>query len=174
MSARMSSIPHALHLAARGLALAGGAVLLALVVLTCLSVGGMALLKVAPSAPVGPVRGEYELIEAGAAIVVCLMLPWCQLHRAHASVDLIAGALRPGANAALLRLWDGVAALMLALLAWRLGAGMVGKWASHEQTFLLRLPLWWGYAACLPGLGLAALVAAVQALGLTGRDGGRA
>ena len=45
-----------------------------------------------------------------------------------------------------------------ALIAWRLQAGMVDKAAYLETTFILRLPVWWGYAGSLVGAWSFALV----------------
>ena len=149
-------------------ALLAGAVLLALVTMTCISVLGAALLKLWPAAPVGPVRGEYELIEAGTAVAVCLFLPWCQIARGHAAIDLLSPLLPLRVDGALGRLWDAVMAAALAVVCWRLAAGMLGKLHAGDTTFLLQLPVWTAYAACLPGLALAAAIAAHQALGRAG------
>ncbi|NAZ18074.1 hypothetical protein GT020_18790, partial [Glutamicibacter soli] len=83
---------------ARVSALAGGAVLLALIAMTCLSVIGRAGLTLSALfdlpgvlGRLRPVRGDYELIEMGSAIAVFAFLPWCHLTRAHARVDLLQG-----------------------------------------------------------------------------------
>jgi TRAP-type C4-dicarboxylate transport system permease small subunit len=44
--------------------------------------------------------------------------------------------------------------LMLAvwlLLSWRLWVGLMDKYANHETTFILQMPLWWGFALCMVG-----------------------
>jgi TRAP-type C4-dicarboxylate transport system permease small subunit len=142
---------------ARGLALAGGAVLLALVAMICLSVAGNALARLGFSG-FGPIRAGYELVELGIAFVIFAFLPYAQLSRAHAAVEVFTARLPRRADAALGRLWAGLMAALMVLIAWRLGAGMLGKMNSGETTFLLALPLWWGYAACLGAACAAALV----------------
>lgn len=150
---------------ARAAALAGGAVLLALIAMTCLSVLGRAGLWLSTLWPapwlarLGPVRGDYELIEMGTGVAVACFLPWCQVARGHAQVDLLP------VPRALPVLWDVLMAVAMALLAWRVGAGMMQKMASGETSFLRGLPVWWGYAACLPGLVLAAVAAVASAAG---------
>lgn len=148
---------------ARGLALAGGAVLLALVAMICASVAGNALGRLGV-AGAGPLRAGYELTELATAFVVFSFLPLAQIERAHATVDVFAAALGRRANAALSRLWALGMAVAMVLIAWRLGVGAQAKAASGETTFLLALPLWWAYAGCTGAAGVAALVTAWDAL----------
>jgi len=60
--------------------------------------------------------------------------------------------------------WRVGAAVRFALFGWRSGLGMAGKMRSGTETFLLALPVWWGYAACLPGAWGAAIVAVYNAV----------
>lgn len=162
----------ALDSLARVTALLGGVVLLALVTMTCVSVLGRAGLTLSSLADLPaffgrlrPVRGDYELIEIGTAIAVCAFLPWCSLRAGHARVDLMGGALPTVMRRALDRLWGGAMAAALALIAWRLAVGLLAKRASGETSFLLQIPIWWGYGACLAGLVVAVIVATALALG---------
>ena len=44
--------------------------------------------------------------------------------------------------------------LMLAvwlLLTWRLWEGLMDKLTNQETTFILQIPLWWGFAVCMIG-----------------------
>ena len=103
----------------------------------------------------GPYKAGFELVELTLPGIVYAMLPLVQLGHAHARVALLRGPI-----AGLLdRIWQGLAAFLFGIIAWRIGVGMAGKMSSGETTFLLGLPLWWGYAACLPGAWGAALVA---------------
>ena len=52
-----------------------------------------------------------------------------------------------------------IAAVVLALLALRAGAGIVDLCRAGETSMVLGLPLWIAYAAMVPSLGLAALIA---------------
>ena len=142
------------HLA-RLSALAGGLVLTALVCITCLSIGGRAMIW----AGLGPVPGDFELVEAGIAFAVFAFLPWCTLNAGHATVDIFTNGLSQQANRVLLAFWEVVMALTVAFIAWRLYEGMIGKVRNGETTFLLQFPVWWAYAACLVPACVTVLVA---------------
>ena len=157
---------------ARALAVLGGVVLTALIALTCVSVlgrgantlghsdgldqafGGLAALLTG----FGPVTGDYEIVEAGIAFAIFAFLPWCQLRQGHASVDIFTGYLSARINRGVVAFWEVVFALVLILLSWRLGAGMLGKIGNGETTFLLQFPIWWAYAASFAASVIAAFV----------------
>lgn len=144
------------------MALAGGLVLLALVALTCISVAGRALVGLG----LGPVPGDFELVEMGVAFAVFAFLPWCHLNRGHATVELLTRYLGRTANAWLDLMADLLMFLVAALIAWRLALGTLDKRSYHETTFILEVPVWWAYAACLLG----AVVFTVVALYCVGRS----
>lgn len=149
----------------------GGVVLSALIVMTCLSIVGRALVGIG----LGPVPGDFELVEAGVAFAVFAFLPLCQLRASHATVDLLAGPLGPRLNRVLLAFWESIAALVTWLILWRLFAGFQTKLHNGETTLMLQFPVWWAYLACL----FPAAVFAISTLwsawdrlrgALTGRD----
>lgn len=133
---------------ARNIALLGGAVLLLVALITVVSVIGRALL------PIGlkPLRGQFELVEAGMAFVVCAFLPWCHLKRGHAEVAIFTDFLGRRANAVIDLISDLFLLMVALVISWRLSAGMADKIAYGETTFLLGFPLWWNYAGALVGL----------------------
>ena len=158
---------------ARLFALLGGLVLSVLIVLTCLSVVGRSLNGLLHTASVqafgpwvdalldlgiGPINGDFELVEAGMAFAIFAFLPLCQLNGAHASVDIFTAALPQRAKLMLRTLIDIVFAAVLVLIAWQLFEGLLSKRSSGQTTFLLEFPVWWGYAFSLSGAGVAALV----------------
>jgi TRAP-type C4-dicarboxylate transport system permease small subunit len=152
----------AMHALAAAMALAGGLVLLALVAMTCVSVAGRALAGLG----LGPVPGDFELVEMGVAFAVFAFLPWCQLNRGHAAVELLTRCFGRTANAVLELVADLLMLLVAALITWRLALGALDKRSYHETTFILQAPVWWAYAACLVG----ALVFTVVALYCAGRS----
>ena len=172
----MHPVARAVERLARGMAIAGGLVLCALVVLTSLSVLGRGLDTLAHAellegavpelaaalagAGFGPVRGDFELVEAGVAFAIFAFLPICQLHGAHASVDVLTDHLPRGAQRAIVAFWEIVLAAAIVLITWRLIVGLQDKHRNGQTTFVLQFPLWWAYAAS----AAAALVAAVVAL----------
>ena len=141
----------------------GGIVLTALVTLTCISVVGRGLNRLGHSdlmeglAPglaawlvgtgVGPIPGDYELVEAGIAFAVFAFLPICQLYAAHATVDVFAGMMPRGVNRFLTAFWEVMLAVVIIVIGWRLYAGFTEKLANGQTTFLLQFPVWWAYGA---------------------------
>jgi TRAP-type C4-dicarboxylate transport system permease small subunit len=120
--------------------------MLALALLSVASIIGRAL----SGFGLGPIPGDFELVEAGTALAVFCSLPWCYLVRGHAVVDLFWNGFSPALQRTL---ESGSALLMLlvwVLLTWRLGVGMLDYRASGEVGFILQMPTWWGYAAALP------------------------
>jgi TRAP-type C4-dicarboxylate transport system permease small subunit len=161
---------------ARGMAVLGGVVMVALVLLTCVSVLGRGLNSMGHSgwlialaqgfadwliaSGVGPVTGDFELVEAGIAFSIFAFLPICQLYAGHATVDVFTSRMSDKVNAWLIAFWDMILTLVIWLITWRLFAGLLDKLGNGETSFLLQFPIWWAYAASF----LAALVASVTAL----------
>jgi len=108
---------------------------------------------------VGPVKGDFELIEVGMAFAIFAFLPLCQLAGSHATVDIFTARLSARVNRFLRMVIETVFAAALVLIAWQLFVGMLSKKAAGQTTFLLEIPLWWAYAASLSGAVAAALVA---------------
>ncbi|MCP3970829.1 MAG: TRAP transporter small permease [Rhodobacteraceae bacterium] len=157
---------------ARVMAGAGGLVLGFLIILTCLSVLGRVLntilhRQVEAFAPetakwlldlgIGPILGDFELVEAGVAFSIFAFIPLCQITASHASVDIITNHLPRGLNRFLGMMIEIVFAAVLIMIAWKLSDGMFSKKRYGETTFLLQFPIWWAYAASL----FAAITAAI-------------
>ncbi len=159
---------------ARFMAILGGLVLSALILLTCVSILGRQLNgflhsdfmeRVAPgfaewalNMGVGPVMGDFELVEAGVAFAIFAFIPFCQITAGHASVNIFTNFLPLRANRFLTMVIEIVFAAVLVLIAWRLYEGMMSKRGFGETTFLLQFPVWWAYAASLVGAVTAAIV----------------
>ncbi len=140
---------------ARWMALAGGLVLVAITVITCVSIIGRALIP----AGLGPIPGDYELIEAGVGFAVFAFLPWCQINRGHAAVDLFTNFLSEGVNRWIELITEVIMGIAVYVIAVQLFRGLLDKISNHESTFILQFPVWWAYAAAL----FAALVACIIA-----------
>jgi len=159
---------------AQAFAILGGLALSALIVLTCLSIVGRSLNSFLHSdfaqgfapdvasamlaAGIGPINGDFELVEAGMAFTIFAFLPLCQLDGAHASVDIFTAKLPPRINRCLRMVIEIIFAAVLILIAVKLFAGMESKRASGQTTLLLQFPVWWGYVISVPGAIVAALV----------------
>lgn len=164
---------------ARKMAILGGMVLVLLIILTCLSIIGRLLNGVlhgslmqglAPALSdwlinyIGPINGDFELVDAGVAFAIFAFIPLCQITSGHASVDVVANAFPVKVNRFLRMVVAILFAGVLALITERLGAGMVGKYYNGETSFLLEFPTWWAYAASLFASSMAAVVAIYVAI----------
>lgn len=141
---------------ARSLALFGGFVLLAITIITCVSIFGRVLI------PVGlmPVPGDFELVQAGVGFAIFAFLPWCQVTRGHASVDLFTNFLPKSINRWIDLFTEVLMAVALIVITWKLWDGAVAKYRYGDTTFILEFPIWWAYAASL----FAAVIGCVTAL----------
>lgn len=139
---------------ARWLAIVGGMSLIAVTLITVVSITGRAFIW----AGLKPVPGDFELVEVGTAIAVFSFLPWCQLNRSHATVDVFTSFLSERANRVIDLFTELVMTLVVLLLAWRLWHGMSDKIRYNETTFILQYPVWWGYAAAMVALVIGVIV----------------
>ena len=106
-----------------------------------------------------PVLGDVELVQLGTAAALALFLPYCQLHGSHLIVDIFTARTATSAQRRLDRMAQGLAAVVLGLLAARAGAGVIDLRAAGETSMVLGMPLWLAYAVMVPSLALASLIA---------------
>ena len=98
----------------------------------------------------GPIQGDFELVENGTAFVVFCCLPYCQIHFGHVSVDILSRAF-PKWLSYIINVISQLGMMVIAAIITRqLYYGMMDKYHWSETTFILALPAWWGYAAALP------------------------
>ena len=131
------------------LAIAGGIVLLIIVILTCVSIAGRALVPL--DLGVGPIRGIYDMTEIGMAAAIFAFLPWAQLNDAHARVDLFQPVIPAVLNRVLDLLFNVAMFAVAAFGTYRLYLGMQDKLSYGETTLIAQIPVWQGYAAGLIG-----------------------
>ena len=171
--------------------MAGGLVLIALVILSSVSILGRVVNDVLHSDTaqtsfgnlsqklldigIGEVSGSYELLEAGIAFAIFSFFPICQLHAAHATVDVFTSRLPESLFRALLAFWEVALTAALLLISVQLFGGVQRYYNNGETTFFLQFPLWWAYSASF----LASVVTCVVAIycavmrvteALSGRD----
>lgn len=175
----------------RLMAVVGGIVLSALIVMVCVSITGRALNgflhadMMQATLPgladwlidlgVGPVNGDFELVEAGIAFAIFSFLPYCQITSGHAVVSIFTDWLPMRAQQVLRMLIEILFALVLVVIAVQLKEGMDSRIRSGQTTFLLQFPIWWAYALSLVGATIAAAVGVYMALirtaeAFTGRE----
>ena len=157
---------------AQVMAILGGIVLVALIMLTCASVLGRevnALLQtdfVEGAAPglaaailstgIGPINGDFELVEAGIAFSIFAFFPLTQITAGHATVDIFTARFSEGSNRWLRAITEAAFAAVLILIAVQLFQGMLSKRQYGETSFLLQFPIWWAFAASAFGAIVAA------------------
>lgn len=159
----------------RLMAYLGGIMLAVLILLTCLSVLGRSLNGALHSefvtgfAPgfaqwalglgVGPINGDFELIEAGIAFAIFAFMPLCTLTGGHAAVDIFTAGMSVRANRILRLITAILFAGVFVLIAVQLFGGLQTKYNSGQTTFLIQFPVWWAYALSFVAAAVAAVVA---------------
>lgn len=136
-------------------ALAGGAVLLGVALMTAWSAAaGWVFGK--------PLPGDFELTEIFVAVAIFAFLPYCQLTDANVTADLFTERAGPRAIAGF-RLFAAVLALAIAvLLTWRTWAGLLDYRRYVETTAILKIPIWTAYVPALASLVLLVLACLIS------------
>ena len=143
-------------------ALAGGVVLLALVLITAASAVSNLMFNV-------PFAGEYELAKHFVGIAIFTFLPYCQLTGANVTVDIFTEGMRPRAKAAMTAVSSLLAAAFSILLLRQMAYGFADYVRYPEVTATLHLPLWTAFPPILLSLALLFIASAI-----TGRHAWRA
>lgn len=136
-----------------GWALAGGVVLLMVVVINVITVLGTIFWK--------PFPGDFELTEIGVAVAAFAFLPWCQLTGANVTADIFTARASRAWVARFTLAGALVALLFSLLLLWRMWAGMISQRDYDYMTAILQVPIWWAFVPALVSLALLALASLV-------------
>ncbi len=150
---------------ARGFAVAGGFVFVALVAMEIVSIVGRKLFA-------WSVPGDVELLQMCAAFASAAFFAYCHLVGGDVKVDFFTHHLPARAVAAL----DAFGSLLVggfgALIAWRTA---VGAWSVHADgvtSAILGIPLWIAQGLMVPGFALLAVAGAYKAVHLLRRARG--
>lgn len=136
-------------------ALAGGLLLIAVVLVNAASLVGSVLFN-------QPIAGDFEIVEVGVAVAVFAFLPYCQVTGANVTADIFT------ANAS--RAWQSLFAVVAALVAlgfgvlllWRMSLGLMDFREYEEVTTIYQFPLWIAFVPILVSLFLLVLAALVS------------
>lgn len=136
-------------------ALAGGLLLIAVVLVNAASLAGNILFA-------QPIAGDFEIVEVGVAVAVFAFLPYCQVTGANVTADIFT------ANAS--RAWQSAFAVLAALIAlgfgclllWRMSLGLMDFREYREVTTIYQFPLWIAFVPILVSLLLLVLAALVS------------
>jgi TRAP-type C4-dicarboxylate transport system permease small subunit len=159
----------------KGLVFFGGTVLTALAVMTGLSTIGRAFVGL--QIGLGPIPGDFELVEAGTAVSVFCFMSWCQLNQGHVTVDIFTNQFGQRANALLILIGNSLIFIVAFVIAWRLwmGFGEQVTWFSqpirdligfgykpftNNTTYILGMPFWYSYLLSFIGAFCFALISA--------------
>jgi TRAP-type C4-dicarboxylate transport system permease small subunit len=138
-----------LLLLSKHLAIAGGLVFVALVVMSLVSIVGRKLFS-------WPVPGDVELLQMCAAFAASAFFAYCHMINGDVKVDFFTHNLSPKKVARL----DAFASLLMGvfgtLLAWRTGVGALAVKEAGETSAILGFPVWIAYALMVPGFLLLA------------------
>jgi TRAP-type C4-dicarboxylate transport system permease small subunit len=152
-SVRPGPVGRALYRVSVVVAAVGGLSLLGIMLLTVASVIGRELFD-------SPVPGDFELVEIWCAVAVFAFLPYCQLVRGNVVVDLFTESASLRTRATLELIGNAMFTVIAAVLTWRMVLGGIDLATYHEETMVLRVPLWWGF---VPGVLATALLTVVCA-----------
>ncbi len=147
------------------LALIGGLVLMAIVLVTTANAGAFTLDRLARifGGTVSGLPGYEDFVRLAVSAAALMLLPYCQLRRGHVAVDLFAKWLPPRFRR---RLDTAIAIAMAALaafLAFWMTLGLLETRADGALSRVLGWPEWPFYLPGVASLLLWAVVAALQA-----------
>jgi TRAP-type C4-dicarboxylate transport system permease small subunit len=131
-------------------ALAGGIILLGIVLMTTWSAASSLLFG-------KPLPGDFELTELFVAVAVFTFLPYCQITGANVTADIFTARASPRAVACLGLLASLLAFAFSALLAWRTWEGLLDYRRHVETTAILKIPIWTAYVPAFASLLLLVL-----------------
>lgn len=136
-------------------AVVGGIVLIAMALMTVVSVIGRAWFA-------SPILGDVELVQLGMAVCVATFLPYTQFRRSNIIVDFFTTRASLKTQTRMDGLGTLFYTLVMAMIAWRVYVGGVWSRESEETSMLMALPIWLAYMLMVPGLALSALVGIYQ------------
>ncbi len=137
----------------RAAAMAGGLLLIGVMVMTVISVIGRYVFN-------APIPGDYEITELVCGVAVFAFFPYCHMRNANIVVEFFTARLSPRRKTMLDTLHNFAFTVVAALIAWRLCVGGLHKLADEETTLFLDIPIHWGYFPALLGAVLLTAVCA--------------
>lgn len=170
-----AKVERAMDRVARWLAYFGGFILVAIAVMTVVSTIGRAFVGL--QIGLGPIPGDFELVEAGTAVAVFCFMSWCQLNQGHVTVDIVASKLPQSANLTLILIGNVLILIVAFVIAWRLwmGFGEQVTWFAqpmrdvlgfgykpftNNTTYILGMPFWYSYSLAFIGAFFFTIVSA--------------
>jgi TRAP-type C4-dicarboxylate transport system permease small subunit len=156
-------VAQALDVAARVLAMSGGAIFCALIAMSIVSIVGRKLFST-------PVQGDVELMQMGAAVGAAAFMPLCELHDYNIKVDALTSWMSDSARASCDAFAHFLLTVAAAMITWRTAVAAIDASSSGEVSTLLTIPVWQPVALLVPSFALLTLCGLYR----TGRSIGEA
>ncbi|MEL6505157.1 MAG: TRAP transporter small permease [Pseudomonadota bacterium] len=149
---------------ARLWALAGGFVLLAIMLVTTVNIAAFSADQLAGlwGGNVYGLTGYEDFVTLAIASCGLMFFPWCQAKRGHVVVDVFTTFLPAALRQALDRLWLIVICALALFLAYWMVQGLIQVWSDNALTAILGWPVWPSFVPGIISLLLWALVAGSQ------------
>ena len=132
-------------------AVTGGLIFVALVVMSIISIVGRKLFNYV-------VPGDFELLQMGAAFASATFFAYCHMIHGDVKVDFFTNFMAPRKVALLDSLGSLLIGLFGALLAWRTAVGAASLKESHETSMILGWPVWVAQGLMVPSFVLMSIV----------------
>lgn len=147
----------ALLAACKWLAIAGGLVLVALVLMSLVSITGRKLFS-------APVPGDVEVLQMCAAFAASCFFAYCHIVNGDVKVDFFTHNLSRRKVEAMDAFGSLLVALFGLLIAWRTGAGALNVKEVGETSAILGWPVWIAQVLMVPGFLMLAAAGAYTCL----------
>ena len=138
-----------------GIAVASGFVLAALMLLVSWSVFARYVLN-------APILGDQELVEIGMSLVVMMAMPFATTTGSHIRVDIFDRRLGAAGRFVCDLLARVIGAYVLFLLIGKTWDKALDAYEYNDVTNMIEIPVWIAYGAITAGMGLFALILALQ------------
>lgn len=134
----------------RVLALIGGLIFIALVIMLLVSVVGRKLFSM-------PVPGDVEILQMSAAIASSSFFAYCHMIQGDIKVDFFTHNMKPHKVAFLDTLGSLMVGLFGAIIAWRTASGAIDLKEVGETSAILAWPVWVFQAFMVPSFVILAI-----------------
>ena len=134
------------------MALAGGAILMGVMVFVSVNVISAAIFS-------APVLGDTEIVELMGAVAISAFLPYCHLTRANVTIELIERVVSPRMTGVLDLGASILFSIVTVIVLWRLIAGGIDAYIADDTTMFLQMPLFIGYCGAILPCALWVVVA---------------
>ena len=143
----------ALLAATKYLAIAGGLVFVALVIMSIVSITGRKLMS-------APVPGDVEILQMCAAFAASCFFAYCHLINGDVKVDFFTHSLAPRKVEAMDAFGSLLVMLFGLVIAWRTAAGAINVKDVGETSAILGWPVWIAQGLMVPGFVMLAVAGA--------------